>query len=295
MDRHRVFTVGSVLLVVLLAGCSAAGSLEMQSTADDVELAEQFSRPTAVSGDEPVDHRQIARRAIENGSTTARSRDPLIEPGLPFAAEGRYYDVSSTVVGRQPGTAVTLEIDYNGTVRDNETVGYSNLSARDRALVDGVLPPKIPPRTDGYDFGTSRTYNETELNRSVLLTAAYDAVRYEGETYPINVRDTRSVTIRTYRYTASMVADSSAVYANELREEYLFTLSGLSEGERTVVEAAINDTYYAESTDDAQFRSVLETVRQHDAVQRNEYRGRWLVRYEGVVYVASLSYERFDV
>jgi hypothetical protein len=287
--------MGSLLLVILLAGCSAAGSLEMQPTTDDAELAEQLSRPTTLPEDEPIRHRQIARQAIENGSATVQSRSPLIEPGLPFAHQGQYYNISSTVVDHQPGTAVTLEIDYNGTTQTNATVAYSNLSVRDRALIDGVLPPKRERRTDGYDFGTSATYNETEQNQSVLLTEEYDAIRYEGEIYPINIRDTRPVTINTYQYTASTVASSSTEYATQLRDEYLFTLSGLSEAERGVVEQAINDMYYADNDDDETFRAVMETFQQQTAIQKNEYQGTWLVRYNGEIYVAELSYEGFNI
>jgi hypothetical protein len=294
MERRRLLTVGSLILVILLSGCSAAGSLEMQPTTDDAELAEQLSRQTTIPEGESIRHRQIARQAIESGSTTAQSRSPLIDPGLPYAYQGQYYNISSAVVNQQPGTAVSLEIDYNGTGQHNATIAYSSLSARDRALIDEVLPPKREQRSDGYDFGTSVTYNETELNRSLLLTEEYDAVRYEGETYPINIRDTRSVTIKTYQYTASAVATSSTEYATQLRDEYLFTLSGLSEAEQKVVEQAVNDTYYADNDDDETFRAVMETFQQQKAIQKDEYRGTWLVRYNGGIYVAELSYEGFN-
>lgn len=294
MKRRSVLRIGVVLLLVLLAGCSAAGSLDMQHMADDAELAEQLSRSTTIVEAESVRHRQVARQAIRNGSTTVESPNPVVEPGLPFAYEQQYYNVSGTVIDQQPGTAVTLEIDYNGTAPSNATVPYSEISVRDRALLDGVLPPRTDRRTDGYDFGTSATYNETEGNRSVLLTEEYDAIRYEGSTYPVTIRDTRSVTIDIYRYTASVVAPSNTEYANQLREAYLFTLSGLSDTERSVVEQATNDTYYADSDNDENFRSVLETFQQQKAIQENEYRGTWLVRYDGEVYVADLSYERFN-
>lgn len=294
MDRRRLLMTGSVLLVVVLAGCSAAGSLEMHPAAADTELADRVSRPTTPVGDEPVRHRQVVRRAIENGSTTVQSRQSLVEPGLPFAHEDRYYTVSSTVVGQRQATAVNLEIDYNGTARSNATVAYSALPARDRALIDSVLPPKRERRTDGYDFGASATYNDTELNRSALVTEEYAAVRYEGTAYPVAVRDTEPVTVRTYEYTASVVANSSTEYATQLRERYLFTLSDLSKSERTVVEEALNDTYYADGDDDEKFRSVLDRFQRHVAVQETENRGTWIVRYEGAVYVADLSYEGFD-
>ncbi|GGM75107.1 hypothetical protein J2752_002815 [Halarchaeum rubridurum] len=40
-------------------------------------------------------------------------------------------------------------------------------------------------------------------------------------------------------------------------------------------------------------RSVLERFRAHDAVQRGEMHGSWVVRYDGRVYWADLHYGQF--
>lgn len=294
MDRRRALAVWGLLVLAVLAGCSAAGSLDLQRTTDDADLASQVSRSTALPEEGPTHERKLVREAIGNGSATASGRAPPVEQGLPFAHEGRYYDLSWTVTDRQPGTAVDVAIDYNGTAPDDATVAYESLSARDRETLDRLLPPPTDRRDEGYDFGVHVTYNATERNRSVLLSGEYDAVRYEGETYPVDVGDTERVTTETYRYTATVVANSSAEYASQLREEYLFALSGLSDKERQVVEEAIDDTYYAEDTDDEAFRSVLETFRRHEPVRESEYDGMWLVRYDGEVYLADLSYGGFD-
>lgn len=293
MERRCLLAFGGVLVLVLLAGCSAAGSLDMEPTTDD-HVAEEASRSLPETDDEPVERGAVLRAAIENGSTTVRSQEPVVEPGLPFRAEGRYYNVTSSVVDRQPGTAYRLGIDYNGTAQDNATVAYENLTARDRAVVDQVLPP-IPVTADpGPDYYFDGTYTDRERNRSVLLAADTDAVRYAGETYPIAVTETDPTTVLTRQYTANVVANSTEAYAKQLRSEYVFTLSGLSENERAVVEEAINTSYYAESDSDDTFANVLDRFSRHEAVHRNEYRGLWLVRYDGEVYAADLSYEEFD-
>lgn len=295
MDRHRALVAGCLLLLVALAGCSAAGSLDMQRVSDDATLAERASRPATLPEEGPTRDRAVVVRAVENGSTTAQSRGPLVEPGLPFAHDGGYYNVSWTALDREPGATVEVAIDYDGNASGNDTVAYADLPARDRATVDSLLPPRTDRRSEGYDFGVVATYNETERDRSVLLSGEYGAVRYDGTTYRIDVEDPETVTVTTYRYTATEVAASPTEYAGHLRERYLFTLSGLSENERAVVEEAIEDTYYADTDSDEAFRSVLETVRQHEAIQQNEYRGTWLVRYEGDVYLVDLSYEGINV
>ncbi|MFB6135905.1 MAG: hypothetical protein ABEJ04_04020 [Halobacteriaceae archaeon] len=293
MDRRSALAAAAVVLVAL-AGCSAAGSLDMRPATDDATLADLASRPATLPEEGPTRDRQVVERAIENGSTTARSRRPLVDPGLPFAHEGGYYNVSWTVVDTHPGTSAEVAVDYNGTAPSDETVAYEDLSARDREVLGGLLPPETERRTEGFDVGVVATYNATERNRSVLLAGEYEAVRYEGETYPVSLEDTEPVTIRTYRYSASTVADDAAEYAALLRERYLFTLSGLSDDERAVVEEAVESSYYAEDDDDEAFRSVLETFRRHRAIREGEYDGLWLVRYDGEVYVADLSYGGFE-
>jgi hypothetical protein len=293
MNRRSVVAVGTLAVLVLLAGCSAAGSLDM-GPATDERVAEAASRAVPETADEPVESERIVREAIDNGSATARSREPQVESGLPFRADGRYYNVSSTVIDRQPGTAYRLGIDYNGTASNEATVVYGNLSARDRRVLDQVLPP-VPVTADpGPDYYFDGTYTDAEREQSVLLADDTDAVQYQGESYPVTVEDTESVTVPTRRYTATVVANSTDAYARHLRSEYLFTLSGLSDAERPVVREAINDTYYAEDDDDEAFGAVLERFQGHEAIERTEYRGVWLVRYDGEVYLAELSYEGYD-
>lgn len=291
MERRALAALG-LLVLVALAGCSAAGSLSME-VGTDQRIAEEASRSAAA--DHPDDDRAVVRRAIGNGSATVTDGSPPVERGLPFAYQGGYYEVDWNVTDSRPATSVSVEMDYNGTAPASETVGYDAISPRDRELLSGLLPPRTERRVDGYDIGAGGTYTEAERNRSVLLSGEYEAVRFEGETYPVAV-ETEPTTLQTYRYTATPVADSTAAYADRLRERHLFTLSGLSEDERAVVEEAINEngSYYAESDDDEAFRGVLEKFDGRSAIESTEYHGTWLVRYDGEVYVAALSYGGFD-
>lgn len=294
MNRRSVITGLTLFVLVLLAGCSAAGSLDMRPATDDAALASELSRSTTVPVPEPTEMvgrpglrtRLIVRRAVENGSTTARSHEPPVRPGHPFEYEGRYYNLTRSVVDREPGTLARIELDFNESVPPTETVAYPALPRRDREVLAGILPPG--------GLGGYVTYNATERNESVLLSGEYQAVRYRGKTYPYDVADTDNGTVETYRYTPTLVANSSAEYATQLREAHLFELANLSVDERQVVEKAIEDTYYAEDTGDEAFRSVLSRFHRHEAIQADEYEGTWLVRYRGEIYLAELGYGGFD-
>jgi hypothetical protein len=285
MQRSHLAVFG-LLVLAALAGCSAEGSLSMDRASDQV-LAETASRP--------VEDNAVIRRAIANDSAKTTARSPPVNRGLPFTHQESYYKIDWTATGSQVATSVSLGIDYNGSAPSASTVNYDDLSPRDRKFLEGVLPPKTERRTEGYELGTGGVYIEAERNRSVLLSEEVKAVHFEDETYPV-VIETEPTTLRTYRYTVTTVANSTEAYVEKLRERHLFTLSGLSEAERSVVDEAITEegSYYAESDDDDAFRGVLEAFDGQPAIEGDEYRGVWLVRYDGEVYVAKLSYNGFE-
>jgi hypothetical protein len=292
---RRVLTALGLLVLVALAGCSAAGSLSME-TADDAEIAEAASRPAVVDSPAP-DDQVVVRDAIKNGSGTATATDPPVQRGLPFAYEGRYYEIDWNVTDTEPGTAFAVGVDLNGTAPADKTVGFEELSEPDRRLL-GDLFTAVNERESrlrpGPEVAIPEEYTMAETNESVLLSGEYSAVRHNGTVYPFVLEERREATLTRYRYTASRVADSTTAYARQLRDEHLFRLSGLSEAERSVVKEATDDVYYAEDTDNEAFRSVMDRFSAESAIEADGYDGTWLVRYDGQVYVAELSYGGFD-
>lgn len=289
MDERRLLGFALVALLAVTAGCSAEGSLSMEPV-DDVELAEEASE--SVVSERDTD-RALVRAAIENGSATTVAERPPVEERLPFRHEGRFYDVSYTETGTEPGHAADIRIDYNASSVEGDVVDYEELPAVDRAalsrLVDRIEFPedRLQP---GYDFGTGRVYTEDEANSSVLVTTQeYDAVRYEGQVYPIRV-DSDPETLTVYRYESTLVADSATAYAGELRHRYEFELSGLSDAEREVVEGALNDTNYIESDDNEGFASLVDRFRSHEPVIQDDYYGYYVVDYEGQRYWVEMDY-----
>ena len=289
--RRRLLPLLGLLLLVLLAGCSAAGSMTMEPVTD-AEVAERASRGIGPAGDPADDPEARAiRSAIENGSGTIEAQSPPVRDGHPFEYLGSYYDLSWEVVDERTATSVSLVVDYNATDPEGRRIAYEDLPAADRRALPSLTPPEERHAEEGASMGAVSTYNDSEVESSVFVPEPrYDVVVYEGEAYPVRLDGTREVTVNTYRYTAEVVANSSEEYARDVKDEYLFTLSGLSEEERSVVETAIEEGYYAEDRDDAAFRSVVERFTRHEAIEPGDTYGEWLVRYDGEVYWASLEY-----
>lgn len=295
MRRQHLLATAALLLLVLLAGCEAAGSVEMDPVTDD-ELVDRASRSLerTAPGTEPDREATMLRSALANGSGTIDATAPPVRAGLPFEHDGAYYDLSWTVVDERTETSVAIEIDYNATDPSGERIDYADLPAPDRRALAALLPRRHERETEGYDFGAATRYDDTAVAASVLVPEQrYDVVVYGGEAYPIRVGGTREVTVNTYRYTSRRVAGDADEYAAALKEEHLFALSGLSEAERSVVDAAIEDDYYAEDEDDEAFRSLLDRLRRHEPVAGEEAHGEWLVRYEGEVYWTDVWYDGF--
>lgn len=294
-SRRRLLPLVGLLLLVLLAGCSAPGSLTM-GPVTDAELVDRASRSLERSAPPSEDdpEARMLRTALENGSATIESPNPPVREGLPFAHDGAYYDLSWAVVDERTVTSVSLLVDYNASDPDGERIAYEDLPAADRRALDALLPPRDDRRVEGYDLGASSRYNDSELERSVLVSERDTVVVFQGDAYPVRFDGTSETTVETYRYTATKVADSSDEYARDLKEEHLFTLSGLSEAERSVVDEAIGEgSYYAEDEDDEAFRSVVERFRRHEPIRGGEDHGEWLVSYGGETYWANLEYYGF--
>ena len=83
------------------------------------------------------------------------------------------------------------------------------------------------------------------------------------------------------------IAPDVESFADQVREEYLFALTGLSAAEREVVEEAIDGAYYE---DDDAFRSVVDRVRDHEGLNVDDLYGTWLLSYEDSEYVTYVEW-----
>jgi len=290
MDRRKVLALALFALLAAAAGCSAQGLISMEPV-DDASLTERAS--TDITTLEPGQDRALIRAAIENGSATTVDHRPPVDEQLPFRYEGAFYDIAYAEAGSQSGYEADIGIDYNASSVDGTVVDYEDLPAVDRtALEILVTPPDIPEDKlePGYDFGVEVTYTESEANASVLVPGQeYDAVRHEGEVYPISVEAAAEM-LTVYRYESTLVADSVAEYATALRDSYEFELSGLSEAERDVLDDALNGTNYIEDSDNEGFDSLVDRFRSHRAVAEDDFAGYYIVQYDGQRYWVEVDY-----
>lgn len=292
MQRRLVVAVVLVALLAGLAGCAdTSSSLSMQPV-DDEQLAAAASQELPEQGDAPPGFETgVVRRAIENGSATTVALEPPVETDLPYRHEGQYYELSHAVEDTESGILVDIQIDFNASSVEGEVVAYGDLPGVDRQRLLPILQGPRRDLNEGPDFGAAVTYGRAEANRSVLVTdQRYDAVRYQGEVYPITIGEPEEVTLRNYRYEATLVGESAAAYGASVREQYAFELSGLSDAESSVVESARNGSYFPDGTDDQGFADLVDRFREREPVTGNDHGGSWVVRHDGQVYWVELDF-----
>ncbi len=281
MRRRRFLASGTAILGVALAGCAHPDVVLDFEAASAEDVADEVS----VAPEPGSEEHDVVTAAIENGSTTRTGRRELFDRTSAVRIDDSFYEVSETRIATGEATVYEILIDFDpadATASLGE-IDYADLPAIDRERLDTPVTDEDPPSGEGFDVGVSYGTAEEVGSDSVFVPdQQYDVLVYEGDRYRVEV-ESRTTEEAEYRYEATEVADSVEGYADQVRDRYLFTLSGLSEAEREVVREAIDGAYF-EDTD--AFQSVVERLREHDGIDVQEFYGTWLLAYEGAEYLA---------
>jgi hypothetical protein len=280
MRRRRVLAGGAAAVSTVLAGCAHPAVVLDMDDASSSDIADEVSA-TVDAGS--VEARVLAD-AIANGSATRRGRTDLFYGDDPVRFDGAFYDVTVTELDTETVTVYEVRLDFDpaDATPDRGEIAYRDLPAVDRERL-APLVSRDHPTSDGYDVGFEYGTASDHPNESVLVPdQQYDIVVHDGD--PIRVAvETDTGTESEYRYEATEVAASVDTYADRIQDRYLFTLAGLSESEREVVQNAIDGGHF---TDNDAFQSVVDRIRHHDGITVDDFYGTWLLEYDGVDYLA---------
>ena len=285
MRRRQFIASGTTLLAVGLAGCGDFdATLDMnEATADDI--ADERST-TAEPGTEEY---QVLTSARDDGSATRSGRDELFDRTDTVRVDGAFYEVSETRLESSEATVYSIDVAFNpdDTKAEVGEVAYEDLPEYDREQLSFIVDDREPADKEGYnvhvDYGTAEAVGD----RSALVPEQeYDIVTHEGDRYRVEV-ESQTVPENEYRYEVTEVAPDVEAFADQVREQYLFALTGLSEAEREVVKEAIDGAYYE---DDDAFRSVTDRIRDHEGLNVDDFYGTWLLGYEDEEYLTYVEW-----
>ena len=285
MRRRQVLASGAALLSVPLAGCGHPPVvLDMEDA-----TAERIADEVSMTVDAESDAYPVVASALENGSTTRTGRYELFDRVDTVRFNGSVYEVSETRLESSEVTVyeVLLDVNPDDTTPELGAIDYDDLPEADRQRLDAVVSGDTPPEAEGYDIGVSYGSAEEVGDGSVFVPVRqYDILVHDGSRYRVAV-DSRTAPEATYRYELTAVATSVEAFADQVRAEYLFTLSGLSDAERAVVEEAIDGGYFE---DDDAFRSVVDRIRKHEGLDVDDFYGTWLLEYEASEYITYVEW-----
>lgn len=285
MRRRELLASGTALLSVAIAGCGHPDVVLDLEEATSEDIADEVS----MSLEPDEEEYGLVESAVENGSTTRRGRYELFDRTNTVRFEGSVYDVSETRLGSSEVTVYEVQIDFDPDDATPELgeIAFEDLPAVDRDHLDVLTREFSPPEQDGPELGVDYGTAEEAGDESVFVPEPeYDVLVHDGTRHRISV-DSRTEPQTEYRYEVSMVAADVETFADRIREQYLFELSGLSDAEREVVAEAIDGAYFQ---DDEAFQSVVEKIRAHEGLAVDDFYGTWLLAYEGVEYITDVEW-----
>ena len=285
MERRQFLASGTALLAVGLAGCGDSNTVLDLKAASDEDIADRAST-TADPGSEEY---RVLASARDDGSDTQSGREELFDRTDTVRVDEAFYEVSETRLESSEATVYDVDVAFNpdDTKAEVGEVAYEDLPEYDREQLSFIADGQEPADEEGYNVNVDYGTAEEVGDRSALVPEQeYDIITHEGDRYRVEV-ESQTVPENEYRYEVTEVAPDVEAFADQVREQYLFALTGLSEAEREVVEEAVDGAYYE---DDDAFRSVTDRIRDHEGLNVDDFYGTWLLSYEDEEYLTYVEW-----
>jgi len=128
--------------------------------------------------------------------------------------------------------------------KEKSVANYTDLPEVDQYALDFLIHGPEYSReglpTQGMTVKDSSAPYPRGTERSELVGAGTMWIKWEDRVYEVTIStDEKTITRRTFNYTATKVADSKEAFREYIADRYLRSLAGLSTGEKSVLEAAI--------------------------------------------------------
>jgi hypothetical protein len=307
--RRRALLANGTALLTSVAGCAEgtfgsdlAGSgaelptarLSMEQS-DDTALARRLCYSIESGNDAERKRPRLLRQLADEGVAEDRRTRELLPAGRPICYDGTAYRLDYEITEETPATTFSVKLDIvTGKTPAGRTVQYADLPAVDRDVF----------RREGFadgisGIGTTLLYTREEVEGSALVPDSDIAIIEwaNGERAEWHVDEGYETTLNTYRYTVES-SRPTAELGRQLRERQTWTLSGLSEAEREVVETAVTEEGYVVPPDEElpdAVRSLADRFRPRrqahgpEETPESDLNGPYLVRYDGQVYYTVFS------
>lgn len=310
---RRSFLTSGLAAFFALSGCTSDGeghdsfdSLSLTSISNS-ELPEKVldtigARDSYRGIDASQSTATLMARIIDEG-TTIQAAEPPLPRDRKLIYQDIIYELTYDVVEQAPAASYVVSINPTESVTESETISFNDLPTVDqekfteRGLGNG----------DPLGFTIRILYTDAQADSSVLVPdPEYSYIVWEdGPAATWVVENRHETTMKTYQYSAEQVTDVAA-YGNQLREQYGFELSGLSDAQRDIITTAITDEEYVLYEDDDTPSAFVKLADQFsDYPLAREYPphplrpfdyildGPYIVQYDDGIYWAEFHINRY--
>ena len=269
-----------------LTGCVSHPDVVL--TLDEVsdgELADRASNDAEII-ERDIEEPNVTSGLFEDGTYTRTARWEAINTDLRYVYDGEYYRVNVETSQAPPDTVYEIEAEYVGDEEVEGELEYGEIPGVDREAISFLTSAEV---TDGeYQNSTEYLY-EAGTDEESAIASGKTVVVVDGRRFSVETEKSNDIERQEYEYTSEKIASSQDEFVSWLDDEYGFVLSGLSDEQRAVVEEAIEEGYYENSSGEA-FESLVNRFQEHDAVEPEQEGGYWLVEYENTTYWAEVRY-----
>jgi len=286
MKRRKFFLGVAGASAGALAGCVAHPDVILTlDEVSDSELADQASNDAEII-ERDIEEPNVTSELFGNGTYTRTGRWEEVNTDLRYVYDGEYYRLDAETSPAPPDAVHIVEAEYVGDEEMEDETEYEELPDVDREALSFLTSAEL---TDGeYQNSVEHLY-EAGADEESAIVSGMTVVVVDGRRFSVETEESQVIDRQEFDYAAEKIASSQDEFVSWLKEEYMFELSGLSDEERAVVEQAIEEGYYENSSEEA-FESLANRFQEHDAVEPEEEGGYWIVEYEGTTYWTDLRY-----
>jgi hypothetical protein len=215
-------------------------------------------------------------------------------------SDGTYYRIDYEQIRTEEVDAACADLSWEKGQQapDGETVvDYSELPDVDQHALDYLIHGPAYSRDQlpqqGMSISDSPAPYPDGTAASVLVDAGTTWVEWDSRVYKVTIASAdKTITRRTFEYTATRVADSPSGFRTYAADQYLRVLDGLGAEAQAVLEAAIeagDDGRYEECNDPSDAYTQLQDKLESLPELPDPLNNHWYIAYERTRYLVVIS------
>lgn len=253
-----------------------------------------------VTGFRPAQQRLVDRIITEDGVVLETYGQRPIRTERYTLSDGAFYRIDSEQTGAEDVRAQRADLSWEKgqEAPENEpAVDYSALPEVDQHALEYLIHGPEYSReglpTQGMTVGDASAPYPQGTAESELVGAGTAWVEWDGRVYKVTIAtEERTITRRTFDYTATRVADSTESFRNYVADRYLRSPENLSSEERSVLEAAIEagaDGTYEDCNEPSTGYETLKQRMENLEALPAPHADSWYVSYDGDRYLLEIG------